>query len=109
MLKLFLQSQSFSEEAVVLASRYQLETKNEVDNARAILLEGLRHNQDSETLFREYFMLELEFIRRLNAESDDDNEKVFEFENEELKEATKSGSIALAVFKQAMERVDDER
>lgn len=54
-------------EVWIMAAKYEFEHNASIKAARAIMQRGLRFNNDSETLFLEYFRLELLFVSKARA------------------------------------------
>lgn len=57
-------------EVWILAAKYEFEHNASIKAARSIMQRGLRFNADSETLFLEYFRLELLFVSKARARRD---------------------------------------
>ena len=93
-LKRLLQILSHDEEVWVFASR--LQKQNDFSLARPLLLEGLRFHPKSLMLYREYFMLELEFYQKVQNDPELLNDV-------EAKEEVQNGKIIETVFLQAIE------
>ena len=93
-LKRLLQILSHDEEVWVFASR--LQKQNDFSLARPLLLEGLRFHPKSMILYREYFMLELEYYQKIQKDPELLNDV-------EAKEEVQNGKIIETVFLQAVE------
>jgi len=100
-LERFTQAMSYKEEVWIFAARFQLENQNSIHIARTLLLKGLRFHKDSIQLYREYFMLEMEFLKKLYEKPQLAEE--FEDGKTEILE----GKIVQTVFLEAIENVNE--
>lgn len=90
----------------ILAAKWEFEEQKSVETARQLLQRALRFHSESEKLWLEYYRMELmesdrmrKRLQMLGAEKPE--------ESEETDDAVLQGKVALVVFKQAMETVDD--
>ena len=79
----------------------QMENQNSINIARTTLLKGLRFHKDSIKIYREYFMLEMEFLKKLVEKP----ELAEEFEDG--KTEILEGKIVQTVFLEAIENVNE--
>lgn len=100
-LKRFTQSLSHKEDVWIFAARFQLENQDSINIARTLLLEGLRFHKDSVQLYREYFMLEIEFLKKLQ-----ENPKLAEEFGDEKTDILE-GKIVETVFLDAVNNVNE--
>jgi hypothetical protein len=93
-LRRFLQTFTHKEEPWIFASRFEGQQRSEL--ARTLLLEGLRFHPNSQVLYRELFILELEFALKLKQDPS-------------LAQTETETDIVKVVFLKAIEAIDDER
>ena len=92
-LKRFTQALGHNEEVWIFAARFQNDT---IGLSRTLLLEGLRFHPDSIKIYREYFMLEIQFLKNLKENPD----LAQDLENPEN---IQNGEIIKTVFTKAIE------
>jgi len=100
-LERFTQALCHKEEVWIFAARFQMENQNSINIARTTLLKGLRFHKDSIKIYREYFMLEMEFLKKLVEKP----ELAEEFEDG--KTEILEGKIVQTVFLEAIENVNE--
>ena len=100
-LERFTQALCHKEEVWIFAARFQMENQNSINIARTTLLKGLRFHKDSIQIYREYFMLEMEFLKNLVEKP----ELAEEFEDG--KTEILEGKIVHTVFLEAIENVNE--
>jgi len=93
-LRRFLQILSHNEEVWVFAARLQF--KQGIEFARTLLLEGLRFHPKSVIIYREYFMLELQYLQMIHDNPDLLNDV-------QSKDEVQNGKIVQMVFMKAVE------
>jgi len=93
-LRRFLQILSHNEEVWVFAARLQF--KQGIEFARTLLLEALRFHPNSVIIYREYFMLELQYLQMIRANPDLLNDV-------QSKDQVQNGKIVQMVFMKAVE------
>ena len=100
-LERFTQALCHKEEVWIFSARFQMENQNSINIARTTLLKGLRFHKDSIQIYREYFMLEMEFLKKLVEKP----ELAEEFEDG--KTEILEGKIVQTVFLEAIENVNE--
>ena len=93
-LRRFLQILSHNEEVWVFAARLQF--KQGIEFARTLLLEALRFHPNSVIIYREYFMLELQYLQMIQDNPDLLNDV-------QSKDQVQNGKIVQMVFMKAVE------
>lgn len=100
-LQRFLQARAHHEETWLWAARHELEVNHNVENARNVLVDGIKFHPMSRDIFREAFVLELNFVQRVLASQS----KVDQQANVG---AIKQGKLAEIFFQQAIEAIPDQ-
>lgn len=99
-LRRFLQTCSHQEQVWIFASRFHWPS-DEIGLSRTLLLEGLRFHPDSMILYREYFMLELDFLKAVQADPDKFQDYA------EQKEDILNGKLLTSIFTNALKVIKE--
>eukprot|EP00794_Sanderia_malayensis_P009213 gene9213-10187_t len=94
----------------IMASKHEFEENGNINNARALMQKSLRINQDSKTLWLEYFRLELLHVDKIKKRRDvlsisTENE---EFSGGEVPEIFLANKTASIVYNKAIEVFPDD-
>ncbi|XP_052790415.1 U3 small nucleolar RNA-associated protein 6 homolog [Mya arenaria] len=84
------------------AAKWEFEENNNPDNARGLLQRALRFNQTSQTLWQEYYRMELMYAEKMRK-----RRSVLDLETEGESDPVLSGGVAFIVFQQALEAIPD--
>ncbi|XP_070580841.1 U3 small nucleolar RNA-associated protein 6 homolog [Ptychodera flava] len=93
----------------IMAAKFEMEDNNSPDNARGLLLRGLRFHPESQRLWVEYFRLELMNADKLRKRwSVLQKDKTSSIEHTAVDDALMQGTAATVVYKKAIEAMPDD-